>query len=105
MTNEKFWSEVSFATDNPRLYEEISNFRRWIADPAMPPNYLEDGLRHYFGMSDEQTDAWMRWYFSRNFSRDNAKSDMLKAHAIDMTLNHGPWPGRFEMYRYAMVEE
>lgn len=104
MSEDQFWRELDFATSNPKLYDEITSFRRWIGAIGMMPDDLENGLRHYFGMSDEQVDAWMRWYFAAHFNRNDVTADMLKAHAVDLTFKE-PWPGRFEMHRYSTAEE
>lgn len=105
MTNEQFWSEVEFATSNPELHAQIDDFRRWMNVGGHMPIQVEQALIDYWGMDKIQVDAWVRWYFAAHFGREDAKAAMLKAHAIDVTLNRGVWPARFEMYRYAGVEE
>lgn len=101
----QFWTELNFATDSPKLYQEIADFRQWIGVRGHLPDHLEHTLRHYFGMNNDQVDAWMRWYMVAFYSKEDAKANMLKTHAIDLTLNHGAWPARFEMHRHDIVEE
>lgn len=105
MTDETFWSEVSFAQSSPKLFNEIDDFRKWMNVSGHLPVEVENALREYWGMNEVQVDAWTRWYFAAHFGRDDAAANMLKAHAIDVTLGREPWPARFELYRYAGMEE
>lgn len=101
MTNEQFWDEVEFAQANPQLYGQIDDFRRWMNLPGHSPLSLESTLIEYWGMKKDQVEAWTRWYFAAHFGRNDVIANLLKEHALDITIRRDPWPARFEMYRTA----
>lgn len=95
MSNQEqdFWKMVDLHTRNPRLAKTIEDWRRYVSNT--PFYELEHGLVGYFGLSKEQSNAWIDWKQSVDL-RDDALLIQAKLDVAKKLTWEDKLPGRFE---------